>query len=251
MCRFSDPQAASLLSGVDGGEWALDMAESLDAKRGSGLVKGLVPWSNFIPRRLDSRQEDAPMCCAVAGVSGTRQATAITRGRLSHPGTSGSQVTARIQFQPCLFISFLSLLIPHYAAMSGCTLRFTRNSPLRTTLIDESTGHAKYQIDTPMTVARAITRIRKFEPHAHPPLYWHDDVDSDSGDDGGQEKQMSMEDVYETEGGDYAEAEAELPETSDEIAKIYWKWFATERMVFRGEVHLRNEFLPKCGKLKG
>ena len=120
-----------------------------------------------------------------------------------------------------------SLLIPHYAAMSGCTLRFTRNSPLRTTLIDETTGHAKYQIDTPITIARAITRIRKFDSHMHPPLHWYDDADSDFGDDGGEKKQNSKGDEHEMERGNHAEAEAELPETSDEIVRIYWKWLST------------------------
>ena len=53
--------------------------------------------------------------------------------------------------------------------MSGCTLRFARNSPLRTTLVDDATGHAKYQIDTPIRIVGSVTRIKKFDsPPQHP-----------------------------------------------------------------------------------
>jgi len=108
--------------------------------------------------------------------------------------------------------------------MSGCTLRFARNSPLRTTLIDEATGHAKYQIDTPITYIGSVTRIRKFDSPPHQPLHWDDDANSDSGDDlidgRNTEKPESKGDKEDTE-EDMCEAEAELPETSDEIARIY------------------------------
>jgi hypothetical protein len=139
--------------------------------------------------------------------------------------------------------------------MSGCTLRFARNSPLRTTLVDEATGHAKYQIDTPITVARATTRIRKFDSSTQPPLHWDDDDDdSDPGDDiasGGKKGKKSGKGGNDTEdGGAEAEAVAELAETSDEIARIYWRWFSSDRIVFRGRVYLRSGFLPKCGKMK-
>jgi len=45
--------------------------------------------------------------------------------------------------------------------------------------------------------------------------------------------------------------ETELPETSDEIARIYWKWFSSNKIIFRGRITTRNEFLPDAGKLKG
>ena len=47
------------------------------------------------------------------------------------------------------------------------------------------------------------------------------------------------------------ETEMELPETSDEIARVYWKWFSPDRIIFRGRITTRNEFLPKTGKMKG
>ena len=138
--------------------------------------------------------------------------------------------------------------------MSGCTLRLARNSPLRTTLVEEATGHAKYQIDTPIKVARSVTRIRKFESPTDPPPNWDEDSDSDQGDDTtgeGKKKAKSKKDkkgkTEEVGGG----AETELPETSDEIARVYWKWFSTDRIVFRGRITTRAEFLPKTGKAKG
>ena len=77
-----------------------------------------------------------------------------------------------------------------------------------------------------------------------------EDADSDSGGDiseeGGKDEEL---DSKEEEPGD--EIETELPETSDEIARIYWKWFSSDKIIFRGRITNRGEFLPKCGKLKG
>lgn len=134
--------------------------------------------------------------------------------------------------------------------MSGCILRFINNSPLRTSLIDEATGQVKYKIETPMKIARSMTRIRKFESPVQPPLDPDEDADSDSGGDiseeGGKDEEL---DSKEEEPSD--EIETELPETSDEIARIYWKWFSSDKIIFRGRITNRGEFLPKCGKLKG
>ena len=143
-----------------------------------------------------------------------------------------------------------------HTTMSGCTLRLARNSPLRTTLVEEATGHAKYQIDTPMKVAGSVTRIRKFESPTEPPPNWDEDSDSDDGDDTtgkGKKKSKSKKDIKDKkeEAGDADETGTELPETSDEIARIYWKWFSTDRIVFRGKIATRAEFLPKTGKAKG
>jgi len=153
--------------------------------------------------------------------------------------------------------AILSLSIPHHTTMSGCTLRLARNSPLRTTLVEEASGHAKYQIDTPMKVAGSVTQIRKFESPTDPPPNWDEDSDSDQGgdtNDKGKKKQKakSKKDKKDTteEAGDEAE-ETELPETSDEIARIYWKWSSTDRIVFRGKITTRTEFLLKTGKAKG
>jgi hypothetical protein len=114
--------------------------------------------------------------------------------------------------------------------MSGCTLRFERNSPLRTTLVDEATRRAKYRIETPVKVARSVTRITKFES----PTPLHRDEEADSGCGNEQNK-----------------IETESREAGYEIARIYWKWFSPNRIIFNGKVTTRRESLPRCGKLKG
>ena len=139
--------------------------------------------------------------------------------------------------------------------MSGCTLRFSRNSPLRTTLVDEATGQAKYRIDTPRKVARSVTRISKFGPPAQPPLHRDEDADPDPGDDitnKGKKKGKSNSRKGK-KGGEEArdETETELSETGEEIARIYWKWFSSHKIVFRRGITTRNHFLPKAGRMRG
>lgn len=144
---------------------------------------------------------------------------------------------------------FIFVGFPRPARMSGCTFLLARNSSLRTTLVDEATGHAKYQIDTPVKVVRSVTRIRKFDSPTHP-HHWDEDSNSDPSDViADKEKHKSEEDEKDGETGD--EAEPEVPETSDEIARIYWKWFSPDRIIFRGGITTREEFLPKTGKMKG
>jgi len=57
-------------------------------------------------------------------------------------------------------------------------------------------------------------------------------------------KSKSKKDKKDTEGDDTG------PETSDEVARIYWKWFSSDRIVFRGRMTSRSKFLPKCGKMR-
>jgi len=101
-------------------------------------------------------------------------------------------------------------------------------------------------------VRPGLPRIRKFDSPVQPPLHWDDDADSDSGDDitnmRKKKKSKAKKDEKDTEEGDTG---TELPETSDEIARIYWKWFSSDRIIFRGRITSRREFLPKCGKMKG
>ena len=162
--------------------------------------------------------------------------------------------------------------------MSGCTLRLTRNTPLRTVLVDEATGEAKYQIDTPMRLTRSVTRIRKFDPPTRHPLRW-DDGEFDTVDitDKGRKKKKKSSGGDITNVGvkkskkkvkkevkkpkkdkkvkedkeDEGEEGAGSAETNDEVARIYWKWFSSDRILFRGKARLRTEFLPRCGKMKG
>ncbi|KAF9793509.1 hypothetical protein BJ322DRAFT_1035109 [Thelephora terrestris] len=133
--------------------------------------------------------------------------------------------------------------------MSGCTLQLTRNSALRTTLVDAASGHAKYQIDTPRRIARRMTRIKKLDSTEQYPIHLSD-ADSDSDDDvtviGESESKKGMDDGEEED-----EAMTEVPEASDDVARIYWNWFSSDKIVFQGKITTRSEFLPKCGKMKG
>ena len=141
---------------------------------------------------------------------------------------------------------------PYHTTMSGCTLRLSRDSPLRTILIDEATGYATYQIDTPRKIARSVTRIRKFESPKRPPPHLDEDADSEPGDgvaDKNKEAKSEKDEKDKEQEGDGMETE--LAETSDEIARIYWKWFSSSRIIFRGRITTRREFLPKTGKAKG
>ena len=139
--------------------------------------------------------------------------------------------------------------------MSGCTLRFARNSPLRTTLVDEVTGRAIYQIDTPKKIARSVTRIRKFDSHTRP-QHWDEVSGSDPGDgiDGVENKEeepRSKDGENDDDNEDQGDGtEPGLPGTSDEIARIYWKWLSPDRIIFRGGITTRSELLPKWGKMK-
>jgi hypothetical protein len=134
--------------------------------------------------------------------------------------------------------------------MSGCTFQLARNSPLRTTLVDQATGLAKYQIDTPIRISGSVTRIRKLDSSTHP--FNLDDADSDSDDDSIAKGVEGKSEHKEGENdGKEHEAAVELPETSDEIARIYWRWFSSDKIVFHGKITTQGELLPKCGKMKG
>ena len=112
-----------------------------------------------------------------------------------------------------------------------------------------------YQIDTPIRIAGSVTRIRRLDSSTPYPLHHDDDDDddSDSGDDTTDVRRRSESTGSrgDKEQGDEEEVGPELTETSDEIARIYWKWFSSDRIIFRGRRHLRTEFIPKCGKMKG
>ena len=130
--------------------------------------------------------------------------------------------------------------------MAGRTFLLARNSPLRTTLVDEATGQAMYKIDTPRTFSQSPTKIRKLDSSTQPPLHWDDDdADSDSDEDIKGKKRLSAG----MDGG--GPSETELPETSDEMARIYWKFISSDKIIFRGKATTQSEFLPSAGKLGG
>jgi len=128
--------------------------------------------------------------------------------------------------------------------MNGCTLMLTGSSILRTTLVDEATGEAKYKIETPARIVRSVTRIRKLESHTQPPPHW------DEGTDSGNDVANKRKKTDSREEGEDMEPEAR-ERASDEIARIYWKWFSPNRFIFRGRITTRREFLLASGKLGG
>lgn len=122
--------------------------------------------------------------------------------------------------------------------MNGRTFTLSRNSPLRTTLIDAATGRAVYEVDTPRTFScSGATKIRKLDTASRTPFH-SDDADYNSDED----TVVGMEED---------ELEPEFPETSNEIARIHWKLISSDRIIFRGKITTQNEFLPECGKMKG
>ena len=133
--------------------------------------------------------------------------------------------------------------------MSGRTFLLARNSPLRTTLIDQATGQAVYQIDTPRKFSPDVTKIRKLESAARAPTNWDDDdTDYDSSED-----VIDKKGAFKGREGGESEVELPetLPETSDEMARIYWKSTSPDRIIFRGRITTQDEFLPAAGKLGG
>ena len=126
--------------------------------------------------------------------------------------------------------------------MGACTFEFTKNSPLRTTLVDEATGHAKYQIETPIRIVGSVTRIRKFDIPPQAPLIRNEKANSDHSDD--------PTDKGKKKTSKWKMAGRKLSETDDEIARIHWKCLSPSRIDFRGKVTTRKEFLPRTGKMK-
>jgi len=109
-----------------------------------------------------------------------------------------------------------------------------------------------YEIDTPVRLAGSATRIRRFDPQTQQAYRWGNDEDSDSDDDSiRRDKKEGHDPKKYADDGEELETVEELPETSDEIARIYWRWFSADDIIFQGRKTTRDAFLPKCGKMKG
>jgi hypothetical protein len=143
---------------------------------------------------------------------------------------------------------------------------FTRNSPVRTALVNGTTGQELYRIDTPRRFVGSVTRVFRCDPavppatNLMPRLHWdanepYEGYDSEEwkilvgarsdgcgeGEEG--ESGASAAVVDEVSGED-------LPLVENEIARLYWKWFASTRIVFEGKIRTRAELMPLKGKLK-
>ena len=142
-------------------------------------------------------------------------------------------------------------------------ITFTRNSPVRTVLVNETTGQELYKIETPYRLVGSVTRVFRCDPaeppNPVPPLHWainepcegHDSEDwelpaeIESDRYGGNESDSGVASpVNASPGGD-------SPLAGNEIARLYWKWFASARIVFEGKIRRRAEFMPVKGKLRG
>ena len=126
---------------------------------------------------------------------------------------------------------------------------FTRNSPLRTVLVDEATGRELYRIHTPIRFVGSVTRVFRCDPAA-PPVpnlvsQQHGDASDPHEDDSdGNEGDSGVASTVDEAPGDNS------PFVENEVARLYWKWFASSRIVFDGKVRRRAEFMPMKGKLK-
>ncbi|KAF9653260.1 hypothetical protein BDM02DRAFT_3107827 [Thelephora ganbajun] len=87
-------------------------------------------------------------------------------------------------------------------------LAFTKNSPLNTTLVDETSGVVMYEIETEKSFMSKTTIIRKPFTNRRGQL---------------------------------------VPQTSTEVARILWKTWSSDRIVYYGCDMKRGDFMPKAG----
>jgi len=118
-------------------------------------------------------------------------------------------------------------------------LIFARNSPLRTTIVNETTHRPLYTIQTPRQFTRKTTLVRRVPQtdDLQPLVLDGDDYDSD-------------DDSLHAEKGDEKEdppEEEETPGGSDELARIHWHRISHNRVVYKGRMMERGDLLPKAG----
>lgn len=141
----------------------------------------------------------------------------------------------------------VSLTIP--GTMSSCILEFRQNSPLWTRLVDKATGDTKYQIDTRKRFFGSVTQIRKLDSFAQPSPSLGD-INSNANGDVANELEKGEPGDQNNGKGEGGAGEG-LAKANDEIARIYWKQFSSDKIVFQGKKIGRRGFLPKCGKMNG
>jgi hypothetical protein len=138
---------------------------------------------------------------------------------------------------------------------------FTRNSPVRTVLVNETTGQELYRIETPNRCTNRVTRVFRCDPTAPPVpnlmprLHWdanepHKDYDSEwkrlargkhgHGNEGYGGVASDIDEVL----------KEDSPLVANEIARLYWRWFAPTRVVFEGKIRNMAQFVPLKGRFK-
>jgi len=137
-------------------------------------------------------------------------------------------------------------------------LSFTRNSPLRSVLVDDSTGRPLYKLETPRNLTNNTTRIWKFSPTEDIDIEGLltsgcDCSDSTSSTNPGTSSDSAHPPVKkdDTEGNqdDIEIMFDELDGGADnEIARIHWRWLSSPRVVFRGKIADKKELMKTSGR---
>ena len=131
--------------------------------------------------------------------------------------------------------------------MSSCILELSSDSPLRTTLVNQSTRRVQYEIKTPIRISGSVTRIWRFEPRVHTLLRSAEGVSSGSADDVTNRTELKVLPFDEAGGNGI---DLILPKVGEEIARVHWKWFSRDKVMFQGGITAWNQFLPPCMELK-
>ena len=111
-------------------------------------------------------------------------------------------------------------------------LVFTRDSPLNTALVDEASGLVMYEIETEREFMSRTTVIRKpFTSACHFIRFF-----------------FSEQSPHETYPVLFSDRKGRsVPHTSTEVARIRWKTWSSDRIVYYGCDMKRGEFMPKAG----
>ena len=130
-------------------------------------------------------------------------------------------------------------------------------------LINEATGQKLYRIQTTRRFVGSVTKVFRYEnavpspPGLSPPTHSgidepHEGHSSEeagaalnrSGEENGNEGESGVAGT----GEESSEDDRHVAET--EIARLYWKWFASTRMVFEGKIRRRAEYMPFGDRLR-
>lgn len=140
---------------------------------------------------------------------------------------------------------------------------FTHPSSGRTVLVDEATGRKLYKIEDSRRLVSSVTKVFRYDNATssvlNPTPHFRSDVNephephSPEGTGsipGGSPEENGSEGVNEAvrTGEETSEDDSSLAE--NEIARFYWKVFASARMVFEGKVRRRADYMPFGDKMK-
>jgi hypothetical protein len=135
---------------------------------------------------------------------------------------------------------------------------YTHPSSGCTVLVNEETGQKLYKIQTTRRFVGSVTKVFRYEkatsssPNLVPPTHPEIDEPHEEAevvmDSSGEENRNEGESGAVGTGGQASDDDPSLEE--NEIARLYWKWFASTRMVFEGKVRRRAEYMPFGDRLR-